>query len=70
MGYECPCGTSVGTRAHWCEWKQAQHASRVEALLEAQLLAVMRIGGATVAKSDVVLERVDERATEILEQIP
>lgn len=70
MGYDCPCGTSVGTRAHWCEWKQQQHASRVEALLEATLLAVMRLGGATMEKSDTVFERVDERARELLEEMP
>lgn len=34
MGYDCRCGTSVGTRAHWCEWMQELHARRVERLLE------------------------------------
>jgi len=44
MGYDCPCGTSVGTRAHWCEWKQEQHAERVE-----KLLALIAAGVAAVA---------------------
>lgn len=70
MGYDCPCGTSVGTRAHWCEWRQEQHARRQEALLEAVLLALLRLGGASQEHSDVVLDRVDERAAELLEEVP
>lgn len=41
MGYSCPCGDSIGTAAHWCEWRQEVHARRVEALLERLLLAIL-----------------------------
>ena len=36
MGWDCPCGASVGTQAHWCEALQARHAERVERLLAPQ----------------------------------
>ena len=33
MGWDCPCGASVGTQRHWCEALQRRHAERVERLL-------------------------------------
>lgn len=44
MSRECPCGTSVGTRAHWCEWEQEQHALRMERMVRFGLSIIIGIG--------------------------
>lgn len=58
MGYDCPCGASVGTRAHWCEWKQERHADRLEAAARLAVLAVL-------ATTDQELRAVREGVAEL-----
>lgn len=66
MGYDCPCGTSVGTRAHWCEWRQQQHALRVErllALLVSASLAAQHDSPTSAARSELMAltrERIED----------
>lgn len=57
MSYDCPCGTSVGTRAHWCEWKREQHAIRVERLLELQVSMVAAAEGMDVDEFRAIVRR-------------
>lgn len=72
MGYDCPCGTSVGTRAHWCEWLQEQHAQRVEKLLALVVRSVSDPGRLTTCPlcaellhdRDCPLAGVDSRTVE------